>query len=264
MSHFVRKHRQDSISFSKNRSSIASFTSFLGEADVLPVERHSRSPSTATSIQIDEANEKDECASTPNNNSNNKNSVLDYPSKWTPIEFAHLIYTDGIKLDNVTELLGKQNAYYSQVLLEFMDCFDFSDMQIDAAFRLVGTKIDIIGETQVVDRILFQIARRFWDCNQKSRDLFKSIDITYALLFSLVLLNTDLHIANVGSKDGNKMNMKEFLKNTLELIEIMASNDPFIQKDWKENQDRKRKWRKSMETLLKVVLNFILDEYNMK
>ena len=48
-------------------------------------------------------------------------------------------------------------------------------MDIDDAFRKVCKKIDILGETQVIDRLLFQISQRYWDCNEKMRDVFLSV-----------------------------------------------------------------------------------------
>jgi Sec7-like guanine-nucleotide exchange factor len=53
--------------------------------------------------------------------------------------------------------------------------FNFSEMDIDDAFRRVCEKIDILGETQVIDRILFQISQRYWDCNEKMRNVFLTV-----------------------------------------------------------------------------------------
>ena len=56
-----------------------------------------------------------------------------------------------------------------------MNEFDFSDMDIADAFKKVCDKIDILGETQVVDRILFQLSKRYWECNKNMRDIFLSV-----------------------------------------------------------------------------------------
>jgi Sec7-like guanine-nucleotide exchange factor len=58
-----------------------------------------------------------------------------------------------------------------------MDEFNFSEIDIDDAFRRVCQKIDILGETQVIDRILFQISQRYWDCNEKMRNVFLTVGI---------------------------------------------------------------------------------------
>jgi Sec7-like guanine-nucleotide exchange factor len=56
-----------------------------------------------------------------------------------------------------------------------MNCFDFLNLDIDEAFRKVCLKLEFVGETQVVDRILFQVAKRYWDCNPQTHEAFKSI-----------------------------------------------------------------------------------------
>ena len=62
-----------------------------------------------------------------------------------------------------------------------MNCFEFGGIEIDEAFRQVCRKMDFAGETQVVDRIIFQIARRYWDCNENVWPIFKTLGNIFAL-----------------------------------------------------------------------------------
>jgi Sec7-like guanine-nucleotide exchange factor len=74
--------------------------------------------------------------------------------------------------------------------------------------------------------------------------------MTYGILFSLVLLNTDLNIANIGAKQSRKMTKKDFLKNTMDLAWSMIENNPDL-KDWSKS-DKKKEWKKDLQSLLKV------------
>eukprot|EP00842_Homolaphlyctis_polyrhiza_P001476 jgi/Hompol1/2329/HPOL_002964-RA len=112
-------------------------------------------------------------------------------------------------------------------------------------------KLYLAGETQMVDRILYQFSRRYWDCNPQSQPMYRSIDIVYGILFSIVLLNTDLHIVNVGANYSKRMPRKTFLKNTMELIDTMIEKDEKIKEEVALNADSVKKWKKEMDTILR-------------
>ncbi|CAG8759597.1 16343_t:CDS:2, partial [Racocetra fulgida] len=67
-------------------------------------------------------------------------------------------------------------------------------------------------ETQQVDRILEAFSIRYWECNPKS--IYGSADIVHAIAYSLLLLNTDLHIAQLSTK----MSRQQFVRNTMAAI----------------------------------------------
>lgn len=118
------------------------------------------------------------------------------------------------------------------------------------------------GETQQIDRILFVFSERYWDCNPDFAEIYRStgynfleyliVDIVYATVFSLVLLNTDLHVANATfGTTYRRMGKDDYIKNTMTLIEQMVDND------LKNTVSRftpvidERKWRKNLQHLLK-------------
>ena len=50
----------------------------------------------------------------------------------------------------------------------YFDNFDFTSMRVDMALRKLCDKLFLRAETQQVDRILEEFARRYWDCNPTS------------------------------------------------------------------------------------------------
>jgi len=84
-----------------------------------------------------------------------------------------------------------------------------------------------------VDRILEEFSRRFWDCNptrlygsasasqlltQMSVTLTCSLGVVHAVVYSILLLNTDLHIADIA----NRMSRSQFVRNTMTAIQMQT------------------------------------------
>ncbi|CAI2169499.1 11115_t:CDS:10 [Funneliformis geosporum] len=111
-----------------------------------------------------------------------------------------------IKKESITEFLG------GQALKFYMGYFDFSNLRLDVAFRGLCEKLYIKGETQQVDRILESFSIKYWECNPKT--IYGSADIVHAVAYSILLLNTDLHVAQVTSK----MSRSQFVRNTIAAI----------------------------------------------
>lgn len=95
--------------------------------------------------------------------------------------------------------------------------------------RRFCAKLFLKAETQQVDRILEEFSRRYWDCNPGglfgSSSAFPSSltmlsshnlsDIVHAVAYSILLLNTDLHVAELTSR----MSRSQFVKNTMATIQ---------------------------------------------
>ncbi|KAJ3123718.1 hypothetical protein HK098_001696 [Nowakowskiella sp. JEL0407] len=183
---------------------------------------------------------------------------IEYGSK-DPFEVAHLLHSNefpGVKKNEVSSIIGKNDEFHTAVLFEYMNCFDFTGMNLDVAFRKLCTQLHLNGETQQIDRILFQFSRRYWECNPYSQNLFRSIDVVYAVLFSLVLLNTDLHIANMGST--KKMTKRVFVKNTMDAVDNMVLADPI--KYPSNNYEVSRRWKSELENLFKDLYDSIKEQ----
>ncbi|KAH0827486.1 hypothetical protein J3R83DRAFT_4195 [Lanmaoa asiatica] len=96
----------------------------------------------------------------------------------------------------------------------YMDYFDFTGLRLDIAFRRLCSKLYLKAETQQVDRILEEFSRRFWDCNPVR--VYGSASVVHAVTYSLLLLNTDLHVADIT----NRTSRSQFVRNTMSAIQM--------------------------------------------
>ncbi|ORZ18151.1 hypothetical protein BCR42DRAFT_413256 [Absidia repens] len=132
--------------------------------------------------------------------------------------------------DHMAEWLGTSKPLNSLVLVNYMDHFEFETLRLDSAFRKLCGKLYFKAEAQQIDRILDVFAKRYWKCNPQS--VFGSSDVVYAVVYSLLLLNTDLHVAQ-----GNyvRMTKQAFVKNTMSTIYDQSSVK--ITKAWEMNME---------------------------
>ncbi|KAK9763121.1 hypothetical protein K7432_010516 [Basidiobolus ranarum] len=93
-----------------------------------------------------------------------------------------------------------------------MEHFNFTGMKLEQAFRFFCSHLLLHGESQIIDRILYAFAERYWVCN-RDRSI-PDRDILYTIVYSVLLLNTDLHVA----QNHHKISKNEFVKNTLATI----------------------------------------------
>ncbi|KAG0194459.1 hypothetical protein DFQ28_011260 [Apophysomyces sp. BC1034] len=112
--------------------------------------------------------------------------------------------------ESIAEWLGTSNTFRTAVLKQYMSRFDFSKQRVDAAFRKLCSKLYFKAEAQQMDRILEAFASRYWECN--SNNVLGSEDIVYAVAYSVLLLNTDLHATK---ENHRKMTKSKFVKNTI-------------------------------------------------
>ncbi|KAI0087982.1 hypothetical protein BDY19DRAFT_994406 [Irpex rosettiformis] len=131
--------------------------------------------------------------------------------------------------DKFAEWLGGQSPINKVALRHYVDFFDFSSLRLDNAFRKLCAKLYLKAETQQVDRILEQFARRYWECNPSC--LFGSANVVHAVAYSLLLLNTDLHVAELTSR----MTRSQFVHNTIAAIQTQVqpgSSSDLAGDDW--------------------------------
>ncbi|RMJ25265.1 Sec7 domain protein [Aspergillus sp. HF37] len=98
----------------------------------------------------------------------------------------------------------------------YMGLFDWSKMNVLAALRSMCIRLVLKGETQQVDRVLDAFSSRWCECNP--RHGFKTADVVHTICYSLLLLNTDLHLADIDQK----MTKNQFVRNTLPTIHRVA------------------------------------------
>ncbi|EMS23943.1 SEC7-like domain containing protein [Rhodotorula toruloides NP11] len=112
----------------------------------------------------------------------------------------------------IAEWLGTAGRLRSAMLRLYIDHFDFAGLRLDLAFRKLCGKLYLKAETQQVDRILEQFSRRYFEDNPSSP--YGSPDVVHAVSYSLLLLNTDLHVVD----STTRMSRQQFIRNTLEAI----------------------------------------------
>ncbi|KAI7822087.1 hypothetical protein BX661DRAFT_173145 [Kickxella alabastrina] len=112
------------------------------------------------------------------------------------------------------EWLGKREVFNGLALQYYITNYDFSGMRIDECLRKLCSHIFLRGESQVIDRLLVALSQRYAECNPDTR--LRTADVAHAVTYSTLLLNTDLHIADIRSSD--RMTKSRFVRNTVDTI----------------------------------------------
>ena len=124
--------------------------------------------------------------------------------------------------------IGEDSPAHSRTLHAYMSLYDFKDMHILGGLRALCNRLVLRAESQQVDRILASFAKRWVECN--SNHGFRSWDVVHTICYSLLLLNTDLHVADIE----NKMTKGQFVKNALPTILAVVEETEGKEADTKE------------------------------
>ncbi|KAJ2966662.1 hypothetical protein NQ176_g10041 [Zarea fungicola] len=119
---------------------------------------------------------------------------------------------DFIQKDKAAAWMGEEGPIRKRTLQAYMELYNFTDKSIVSALRSICERLILRAETQQVDRILVAFSKRWCDCNPNHG--FKATDIIHTICYSIMLLNTDLHVADIEQK----MTRSQFVKNTLSTI----------------------------------------------
>ncbi|KAI9707654.1 MAG: hypothetical protein M1836_000615 [Candelina mexicana] len=114
--------------------------------------------------------------------------------------------------------LGESSSLSARARKAYMELFDMSNINILAALRAVCERLTLKAETQQVDRILDAFSTRWCECNPNHG--FKATDVVHTICYSILLLNTDLHLADIEQK----MTRNQFVKNTMPTIRRVAAD----------------------------------------
>ncbi|XP_039270898.2 brefeldin A-inhibited guanine nucleotide-exchange protein 1-like [Styela clava] len=99
----------------------------------------------------------------------------------------------------VGDFIGENEALNKEVMYEYVDNLNFSGMDFVPSLRMFLEGFRLPGEAQKIDRLMEKFASRFCDCNPKDT-VFASADTAYVLAYSIIMLTTDLHSAQVKRK----------------------------------------------------------------
>ncbi|KAG9153927.1 hypothetical protein Leryth_025748 [Lithospermum erythrorhizon] len=129
------------------------------------------------------------------------------PEKLDPQSVACLLrYTAGLDKTLIGDYLGSHDEFSIEVLHEFAQTFDFSDMNLDAALRIFLETFRLPGESQKIQRVLEAFAERYYE---QSPNILANKDAALLLSYSLIMLNTDQHNSQVKKK----MTEEDFIRN---------------------------------------------------
>ncbi|KAJ3347513.1 guanine nucleotide exchange protein for ADP-robosylation factor, partial [Allomyces javanicus] len=117
------------------------------------------------------------------------------------------------------EFLGELDQL--SVMHAFVDALDFHGLQFVDALRSFLALFRLPGEAQKIDRFMEKFADKYRGDNP---DVFSNADTAYALAFSVIMLNTDLHSKQVK----RRMTENDFLKNNRRITDSQALSDEFF------------------------------------
>ncbi|KAL8664134.1 MAG: hypothetical protein Q9202_003318 [Teloschistes flavicans] len=144
----------------------------------------------------------------------------------------------------VAAWLGEAGPDRARLRRAYMELFDWQNLNILTALRDLCGRLLLKGETQQVDRILDSFSSRWCACNPNHG--FKATDVVHTICYSILLLNTDLYMADIEQK----MTRPQFIKNTLPTVRrvaVDAAPDAFESKrastlpsrNWAESPSRR-------------------------
>lgn len=115
-------------------------------------------------------------------------------------EIAKMLFVaPGISKDALGAFFAKNDDAHKKILQNYINLFDFSYLSIDQSIRLFLSSFRIVGEGQIVDRLLDMFSVAFYDSH---KDTFFH-DAASVHLFSVawLMLHTSMHNKNVVKKD---------------------------------------------------------------
>lgn len=124
---------------------------------------------------------------------------------------AFLRTAPDLEKGQVGDYLGDNSAFHLAVLRAFAATFDFAGRDIDVALRIFLEGFKLPGEAQKIDRIVEVFAIEFYgqSAMRERGTPFKHPDAAHILAYSIIMLNTDQHNAQVKQK----MTCDEFVRN---------------------------------------------------
>ena len=143
--------------------------------------------------------------------------------------------TPGLDKAKVGDYLGdgpkEEKPFNAQVLEEYMKQFDFKNLRIDVALRLILESFRLPGEAQKVDRVMEAFGTHLYEQNKEENfsqnaidapdgdavGVFASPDAAFIFAFSIIMLHTDLHNAQI--REDKKMKKSDFIKNNRSINE---------------------------------------------
>ena len=139
-----------------------------------------------------------------------------------------LFITPGLSCQCIGEFFGNKNQYCLNTLQEYLEYFDFSNIDFDESIRLFLISFKIVGEGQIVDRIFDCFSKQFFATHQNQ---FSSAESLHVLSYAWLMLHTSFYNQNA-TKDSfeqfssmlkGQNNGKDFDQNLLKSLYLSVS-----------------------------------------
>lgn len=121
-------------------------------------------------------------------------------------DIAQFLFENNGRLNKKTIGLLLCDPSHTSLLKKFIDLFDFKDLRVDEAIRILLTKFRLPGESQQIERIIEAFSARYveshnsdsGETNVSNNDedlsaIQPDADSVFILSYSVIMLNTDLH-----------------------------------------------------------------------
>ncbi|GFZ49007.1 hypothetical protein JCM24511_06756 [Saitozyma sp. JCM 24511] len=115
--------------------------------------------------------------------------------------------------DKVAMFLGGPRPIHSVALRYYMKYFDMKGQNLVDAFRDLCSKLHLKAESQEIDRIIEGFSARYFECNPTT--VFGSAGVVHTVTGAMLMLNTDLHIADLSKH----MSRADFVRNAMRAIQ---------------------------------------------
>ncbi|KAJ3367713.1 guanine nucleotide exchange protein for ADP-robosylation factor, partial [Allomyces arbusculus] len=147
--------------------------------------------------------------------------AFDVVPRNDPHALAAFLHANPPSKSKLGEFLGELDQL--AVMHAFVDALDFHGLQFVDALRSFLALFRLPGEAQKIDRFMEKFADKYCGDNP---DVFSNADTAYALAFSVIMLNTDLHSKQVK----RRMTEDDFLKNNRRITDSQALSDEYFMK----------------------------------
>ncbi|XP_063968593.1 brefeldin A-inhibited guanine nucleotide-exchange protein 1-like [Lytechinus pictus] len=125
-----------------------------------------------------------------------------------PEDIARFFHKDErLEKTVIGEFMGERDLFNKECMYAYVDEFDFTGVDFVGALRMFLAGFRLPGEAQKIDRMMEKFASRYFEYNP-TQGIFASADAAYVLAYSIILLTTDLHSAQVKKK----MSKEEYIR----------------------------------------------------
>ncbi len=161
-------------------------------------------------------------------------------------EVARFLHAEGDRLDKAAlgDLLG--DLAFKDLMYAYVDQMDFAGVEFVSALRIFLEGFQLPGEAQKIDRLMEKFASRFCECNPHE-NVFASADAAYVLAYSIIMLTTDLHSAQVKKK----MTREEFIRNNRGINESEDLPEEYLSSIYDEIASQQIKMKSTTARLTK-------------